>query len=658
MADKNEGTDDGLEGCSDWYIITEADCKDDDSIDKYFEESDNESLCTDLVDDAAVEQGNSLELFQRQEFQTGHDQILQLKRKFNVRSPEQAPKPAADVASLSPQLEKIAITPKKKKVKKILFRGEPEDSGVVTHEADDTTQELQVETTVLQDSVCLTSALAQSTPFSHVLPAAADSDDDNINNNGPDGGEDANNNDQLVPLTGRDAVQVLMKTLNVRATILAKFKLCFNVSFNDLTRSYRSNKTVSKDWVLAIYGVSDDNVKHAQELLHPQCDFVYFDVGHAGCAVALLELKNQKSRDTVLKLLKTVMAVNELQVLAEPPRTASTPSALFWYKRCTLNDATCFGTLPLWVMRQCSLQHKQEKPFDLTEMVQWAYDNHYDDEANIAYNYALEADVSDNAKAFLRSPSQAKIVRDVTTMVKHYRRAEMRNMSVSEWINYRCKSFKEEGCEDDWKHIAHFLRFQGIPLYRFIGAMQRFLQNIPKKSCLVFYGPPDTGKSFFAMSLISFLGGKVITFANYQSHFWLSPLTDAKFGLLDDATLKCWEYFDMFLRGALDGNLVSLDSKHRNPIQMKFPPMLVTSNVDVPKVDSLKYLFSRLQFFNFPERLPIQTSGDPRYLLTERSWYSFFKRFWVTLALTEQEDEDDGPAGSLRLHTGSNTGTV
>uniref|UniRef100_A0AAU6S4T9 Replication protein E1 n=1 Tax=Plecotus austriacus papillomavirus 1 TaxID=3140011 RepID=A0AAU6S4T9_9PAPI len=648
-----EGTDNSLEGCSDWYILTEAECKDDNNLDEMFEASDNESFCSDLVDNAAVEQGNSLELFQRQEFQAGLEQIQQLKRKYDVRSPVRAPKPAADVAELSPQLQKISITPQKKtrKGKKKLF--EPEDSGIATNEADDTNEELQVEKTFIGDASGTSSLVMQSTPF----PNSALCPEPGGESEGGSG-VDVEREGGLPALTGRDAVQALMKNVNYRATILAKFKTCFGCSFHDLTRSFKSNKTMSKNWCLAIFGVRDQNVKHAEELLRQQCEFIYFEGGHANCVAGLLELKNQKCRDTVIKLLKTTMNIEEIQVLAEPPRVASTVSALFWYQRCTKDGANAFGSLPLWVIEQCSLQHRQgyEKQFDLSEMIQWAFDNDYLDESTIAYQYAIEAEVKDNARAFLKHPSQAKIVRDCATMVKHYKRAEMRNTSMSRWIFLRCSSNKDAG--DEWKQVANFLRLQGIQLYRFVGAMQLFLQGKPKKSCLVFHGPPDTGKSLFAMSLISFLGGKVITFANSTSHFWLSPLIDAKAALLDDATLKCWQYFDVYLRGALDGNVVCLDSKHRAPIQVRFPPMLITTNVDVKKEDGLKFLYSRLQFFHFPEVLPIQTSGEPRYLLNDQSWRSFFLRFWVTLALSDQEEDDDGAAGTLRLHTRTNTGTV
>lgn len=643
MADKQGTDDDALEGCSGWYFVSEAECsQEDEPIEKLFDRSDSESNISDLVDDAAVEQGNSLELYQRQTLQTGLEQILQLKRKF-VNSPQET-----DVAALSPQLAKIFITPKKvKKVKKVLF--EAEDSGIGGHEATGTSEELQVETSTLQVHSTPLPGREQQNDETEAEENSGEKDKEEATEAGPETAQPLSEG-----LTGRAAVQMLMKSINRRATILCKFKEAFHVSFVDLTRSFRSNKTMSKDWCIAIFGVSNHYVDMCKELMKEHCKFLYLENFYA-CGMGLLELKNSKCRDTMLKLLKSTMKVEEVQVLAEPPRTASTVSALFWYRRCCEEDSQYYGELPQWLVEQTSLQHRlgYERPFDLSEMIQWAFDNDYHEEPEIAYNYAILADINENARAFLKNSSQAKIVKDVCTMIRYYRRAEMRGMSISSWIHYRCAAVKSKE-EDAWKQIVNFLRFQGIPVFRFIGALQKFLKNEPKKSCLVFYGPPNTGKSLLAMSFVTFLKGRVLTFANSQSQFWLQPLLDAKVALIDDATMKCWQYFDVYLRGALDGNSVCIDAKHRAPSQVKFPPMIITTNIDVQNESSLKFLMSRLKCFNFPEILPICATGEPRYQLNDKSWQAFFARFWDTLQLSEQESDEDGSSKALRLHSGSN----
>ena len=168
-----------------------------------------------------------------------------------------------------------------------------------------------------------------------------------------------------------------------------------------------------------------------------------------------------------------------------------------------------------------------------------------------------------------------------------------------------------------------------------------FLKSIPKKNCIVFYGPPDTGKSYFCNSLIQFLKGKVICFMNRGSQFWLQPLIDAKIGFLDDCTYQAWSYLDVNMRGALDGNPVCIDSKHKAPQQLKLPPMLITTNVDVQKEDTLLYLKSRLQFFCFPNKLPFNADGTLVYEITNATWKCFFSKLFTQIDLSPKEDLQD-----------------
>lgn len=225
-------------------------------------------------------------------------------------------------------------------------------------------------------------------------------------------------------------------------------------------------------------------------------------------------------------------------------------------------------------------------------------------------------------------------------MVKFYTRAEIRMATMSEWIHKRCGAVTP-GEAGDWKNIVCFLRYQRVEFANFLGTLKSFLRGEPKKSCIVFWGNPDSGKSMFAMSLISFLKGKVVTYANATSHFWLSPLLDAKIGLVDDVTHSCWQYFDVYLRGALDGNEVSIDSKHKNPAQVKMPPMLMTTNVNVKADNNYMYLHSRLQCFEISEPFPLDDNGTPLFKLNDQSWHSFFTRFWTHLDLSDQEDDGE-----------------
>ena len=111
---------------------------------------------------------------------------------------------------------------------------------------------------------------------------------------------------------------------------------------------------------------------------------------------------------------------------------------------------------------------------------------------------------------------------------------------------------------------------------------------------------------------------------------------DCKIALLDDATYPCWQYIDMNMRGALDGNVMCIDAKHRNPAQVKLPPLLITSNINVPKEEGLKYLHSRLMSFEFSQKIPFDSDGNPIYNFTDQVWKCFFKRLARQLDLEEE----------------------
>ena len=121
---------------------------------------------------------------------------------------------------------------------------------------------------------------------------------------------------------------------------------------------------------------------------------------------------------------------------------------------------------------------------------------------------------------------------------------------------------------------------------------------------------------------------------------------------MDDVTYVAWLYIDQNLRNALDGNVMSLDAKHKTPIQMKLPPLLFTTNIDVQQDQSLKYLHSRLQCFQFPNTMPCTENGTPLYKFTDANWKSFFSKLGSQLELSR---EDGVPNQSFRCSARSNS---
>lgn len=613
----NRGTDNNeLPGCSGWeFVDAEAECSGgDDDFEEIFNQSGSEHLS--LIDDSHAEQGESLQLLHELEVQTDSEQLSELKRKFL-----HSPLSKTVEETLSPRLAKVKLTSQKaKKVKKSLFS----DSGI----ADET-----LESTVQGESSCLQ---VESTPLS-AAPAATQETHEEVPERQTDTQWD---------------VTTLLKCSNIQATLHAKFKEGLGVSYTELTRKFQSTRTMSDKWCCAVYGIREPHFETVKPLLHDHCDFVYLT--HFACEsgafmLVLAEFKANKCKDTVGKLLRSLLGVQIEQMLLDPPKTRSPPVALFWYKKITKDPEHTWGQLPQWIANQVLIDHQLagESQFKLSDMIQWALDNEITEECFIARGYAERANEDANAQAFLACNQQVKHVRDCAAMVNMYRRAELRNTTMSAWIHKNCLRV-EDGPEDAWKNIVRFLRFNRVDFVDFLGVFKRFLNGEPKKSCIAFWGRPDSGKSTLAMSLIKFLKGKVCSFAISASQFWLSPLVDAKIALIDDVTDQCLVYLDTYLRGALDGNLVCIDTKHRNPSQLKMPPILLTTNIDIRSNAAYHYLHSRIQCFELSEPFPFNEDGTPVFDLSDQSWKSFFKRFCRHLELSDQEDDGE-PQQTLRV---------
>lgn len=595
MGELDKGTENLLEGTSSWFM-TEAECIES-TLDELFENSTDGSDVTNLIDDEDVEQGNSLALYHTQVTEEDSNAILALKRKFRT-SPEQ------QLVELSPRLQACSITPQKSS-KRRLFR----DSGLGEDEVTNSFENM-VNTAEITDSNGSVVSLVSESQTA----------DENLN---------------------------LLNNSNYKAILYAKCKEKFGVSFSELSRNFKSSKTCSDVWVIFVHSIRAELLEASKVQLQQYCDYLQLIVSEFSGLYCIL-FKSSKNKETIQKLLCKMLTCSEYQLLLDPPRTRSLPVALYFFQRSYGNASYKFGDFPTWIKRQTTLNHEAAATadsFELSQMIQFAYDNNLLEEATIAYRYALMADTDANAAAFLKSNMQAKFVRDACSMVKYYKRQEMKDLTMSEWIWKCCDECDEEG---NWKVIAHFFKYQEINLVSFLTVLRMFLKSIPKKNCIVFYGPPDTGKSYFCNSLIQFLKGKVICFMNRGSQFWLQPLIDAKIGFLDDCTYQAWSYLDVNMRGALDGNPVCIDSKHKAPQQLKLPPMLITTNVDVQKEDTLLYLKSRLQFFHFPNKFPLKSDGSVVYEITNATWKCFFSKLGVQIDLTPKEDTQNESGRSDR----------
>nr|QEE83762.1 E1 [Human papillomavirus type 6]QEE83771.1 E1 [Human papillomavirus type 6] len=632
MAD-DSGTENEGSGCTGWFMveaIVEHTTGTQISEDEEEEVEDSGYDMVDFIDDRHITQ-NSVEaqaLFNRQEADAHYATVQDLKRKY-LGSPYVSP--ISNVANaveseISPRLDAIKLTRQPKKVKRRLFQTrELTDSGYGYSEVEAGTG-TQVE--------------------KHGVPE-----------NGGDGQEKDTGRDiegeehteaeaptnSVREHAGTAGILELLKCKDLRATLHGKFKDCFGLSFVDLIRPFKSDRTTCADWVVAGFGIHHSIADAFQKLIEPLSLYAHIQWLTNAWGMVLLVLirfKVNKSRCTVARTLATLLNIPENQMLIEPPKIQSGVAALYWFRTGISNASTVIGEAPEWITRQTVIEHGlADSQFKLTEMVQWAYDNDICEESEIAFEYAQRGDFDSNARAFLNSNMQAKYVKDCATMCRHYKHAEMRKMSIKQWIKHRGSKIEGTG---NWKPIVQFLRHQNIEFIPFLTKFKLWLHGTPKKNCIAIVGPPDTGKSYFCMSLISFLGGTVISHVNSSSHFWLQPLVDAKVALLDDATQPCWIYMDTYMRNLLDGNPMSIDRKHKALTLIKCPPLLVTSNIDISKEEKYKYLHSRVTTFTFPNPFPFDRNGNAVYELSDANWKCFFERLSSSLDIEDSEDEEDG----------------
>nr|UMZ08541.1 E1 viral helicase [Bos taurus papillomavirus 30] len=580
------------------FICAEAECSDDENEDPEMCES-SMSDVSDLIDNSECVQGNSSELFAQLQAADYHQQLQAVKRKLTEkqRKPLQPRSLQGNAAACGSRKRSLL-----------------DDSGYAEKDFE---QMVQVENSSLLESEGYGSLATQS---------SSGANKENV-----------------------DVLRILQKS-NAKVTKLAKFKECFLVSYSSLTRAFQSNKTCCRNWVAVVFGAHEELLDASKTLFQKHCDFIFFSERTCGLGLAglyLLEFKASKNRDTVRKLFKDFLNADDQQLLLEPPKIKSVPAAVFWWKATLWSNAFSWGPLPDWVSAQTSVTHQQqeEAPFNLSLMIQWAYDHNLCEEPEIAYQYAKLAYEDSNAAAFLKCNSQVRYVKECCQMVRYYKLAEMKEMSMGQWIK---QSLQEVADDGNWKQIPMFLKYQNVSFLSFLTKFKDFLHGIPKKNCLVLFGPPNTGKSMFAMSLLKAIKGKVLSFVNSKSHFWLQPLQHAKMAVLDDATKPTWDYIDIYLRNGLDGNQVCLDVKHRAPIQLTFPPILITTNVDVMNESTLSYLHSRIQVIEFPNKFPLQDNGEPAFIINDRGWKSFFTRLWEQLDLTIPEEEDGVPSSPFR----------
>ncbi|ABC95026.1 E1 [Rousettus aegyptiacus papillomavirus 1] len=628
------------------------------------EDSDGSSV-SNLFDETDQSPGNPLQLLQQQEAAEDERLVALIKRK-HLTTPEYK-----SVQALSPKLDAMKISPRPVPAKKKLFH--PEDSGVGVSVSLELSDEVEDGALTLLTQVEGSGGAQSRSSGDGAEEEVAGGSGESPTIFGREGGIVGSQksgvsvqDEEDSPASGEGGDKFLaaaiLRAANRRVCMLARFKEVYGVSVTDLTRQFKSDKTCCKNWVVVIFGLCEPYYITLTGVLPDHCCYSHMQraVSEQGGGIALMlcDFKAMKNRDTVIKLIKSLVPVSDDLIMVQPPNVRSPAAALYWVQRAQSNASECKGEYPSWITKQTMLSHMlaEDVTFDFSNMVQWAYDQGYTEESKIAYHYAQLAEEDKNAMAWLSSAAQAQHVKHCAQMVRYYMQAQTAEMTMAQYIHERIEQVEGEG---DWKHIIAFLRHQDIEIIPWLRTTRDWLKGIPKRNCVCYHGPPDTGKSMFGMSLMRFMRGAIISYVNSRSHFWLQPLVSAKVAMLDDATDACWQYIDTNLRNLLDGNPLSFDLKHRAPIQATCPPLLITSNIDITQDDKHKYLRSRVKCFAFHCPLPVGEDGMPTLVLTEASWKCFFRKFASTLEVALPEEEEDGDSQrSFRCSARSDSGSL
>lgn len=87
--------------------------------------------------------------------------------------------------------------------------------------------------------------------------------------------EAENSNEKVVELSGNDNDNLnLLNTENFKGVLLNKCKEKFDVLFTEITRSFKSNKTCSPQWVIFAHSIQMELIEASKIQLQSHCDFL------------------------------------------------------------------------------------------------------------------------------------------------------------------------------------------------------------------------------------------------------------------------------------------------------------------------------------------------------------------------------------------------
>lgn len=407
------------------------------------------------------------------------------------------------------------------------------------------------------------------------------------------------------------------------------------IEFSSWTKVVKSDLTQINVWLIA--GLEME--PHAKgRAIFEHCRgnafirYLYSDSFFVFC----LEFINcRKSR----KGLKSLCSKFGLETfIVEPPNNRSTATATdIRLNLHNLNKEDGHGPEMPWI-KTVSMSAKDEK-FDFSSMVQWAMQNNYTSQAVISYQYCLLASEGDNnAKQWLASTSQVKYAKDCVTQVNLLMKGELMCSTTNQIIEKNVRAFqkKEKG---NPVRFTRWLTLQRILQEDFLGALKTLIAGKMKKSCVCLWGVPNSGKSTLVNYLLQIFEGKFLSFTPQPSSFWLQPAAGLKLVAIDDVPFSFWEYADHHLRPMLDGTQITIDVKYQAPLTTRMPPILLTTNLNIPDDKSMTYLKNRIRFISCQYSM-LESNRLKTLSFTLQDLCAWFEKFSEILDL----NFDDGTA--------------
>ncbi|QYW06039.1 E1 protein [Papillomaviridae sp. Seabass_c24797] len=412
---------------------------------------------------------------------------------------------------------------------------------------------------------------------------------------------------------------------------LAKFKEATKLSWHVLVRQIKSSTSKQPCWCALIPGESRE-VKAKLAVLSQEQNVqtlmegpTFFDLH-----MVMIEFFTPIGKDQ-FQLLCLKYDLKALCINAPNPH--KDVAVLVWRNYCAIVK----GDLPEWIKAKFQAETTEtglNAEFKLKIAAQYCIDNDINDEAQFIYQYSQITGTDSNAKAWLNHNSCLKWAKDAVQLSIKMRAGREASMNPGEFVQHKIDQLPER--TGNFKKIDSLLLFQNIMPVSFANAVRKLLYRVPKKSVLCLVGKKDTGKSLISSTLSQFLGGKALGFQNHRSSFWLQPAINARLVVLDDATLSFWEYANVYLRTAFDGNSISVDAKNLAMKEIKFPPIIITSNYDIRNTEQFGdfgFLTNRVLFFSMQKELTSQQVQ--RWLPTSADWASWFFEYRQNLDIED-----------------------